>query len=69
MIVFEKKIPENWIKGVEKLEKIFRPKKVFCLNKFLYVNGKTDRKFVKRFYRKIMKLKHLLFIKLFILYV
>ena len=47
MIVFEKKIPENWIKSIEKLEKIFRPKKVFCLNKFLYVNGKTDRKYVK----------------------
>ena len=44
VIVFEKKIPKNWIKGVEKFEKILRPKKAFCLKKFLYVNAKTDRK-------------------------
>ena len=33
MIVFEKKIPENWIKSVGKFEKILRPKKAFCLKK------------------------------------
>lgn len=53
VIVFEKKIPPDWIKSLEKFEKIIRPKKVFCLNKFLYVNGKTDRKYVKNSIEKL----------------
>ena len=53
VIVFEKKIPPDWIKSLEKFEKIFRPKKVFCLKKFLHVNGKTDRKYVKNSIEKL----------------
>ena len=53
VIVFEKKIPENWIKSVGKFEKILRPKKAFCLKKFLYVNAKTDRKYIKNCIEKL----------------
>ena len=53
VIVFEKKIPENWIKSIEKIEKILRPKKAFCLKKFLYLNGKTDRKYIKNSIEKL----------------
>ena len=53
VIVFEKTIPEDWIKSLEKFEKIFRPKKVYCLNKFLYINGKTDRKHIKKLIEKL----------------
>ena len=53
MIVFEKKIPENWIKSVEKFEKILRPKKAFCLKNFLYVKAKTDKKYIKNCIEKL----------------
>ena len=51
---FWKKIPENWIKSIEKFEKIWRPKKAFCLKKFLYVNAKTDRKYIKKCIEKFL---------------
>jgi len=53
VIVFEKKIPEDWIKSTEKFQKIYKPKKAYSLKKFLYVNGKTDRKYIKNLIEKL----------------
>ena len=53
VIVFEKKIPEDWIKSIEKLQKIYKPKKAYSLKKFIYVNGKIDRKYIKNLIEKL----------------
>ena len=53
VIVFEKKIPPDWIKSTEKFQKIYKPKKAYSLKKFLYVNGKTDRKYIKNLIEKL----------------
>ena len=52
VIVFEKKIPEDWIKSTKKFQKIYKPKKAYSLKKFLYVNGKADRKYIKNLIEK-----------------
>ena len=52
VLVVENKIPSNYESCFDRLGVYEKPKKVFCLNSFKYLNGKIQRKFIQNQIKK-----------------